>query len=519
MPSLPSDFLVVSTESDVLSARVLDEKARLQEVVACGAGSVYGSLYTGLISGDESEADLDFSFPLRPNVADRRQLQQSRLAVIAQRLRRGGYSQVEEIFQGAAMPVVKCVDPKTGRKIDVTVGNTSALRNSALLRSFAEFPAVRELVRLVKGWAKREGLVLAVGNGMLSSYTYTLWAVAFLLVEGEVPDLITWEEEGRAPEGAPSVMQKALQAVSASQAAALYRRFMLFMERRVVATDRGETVGVLSLRHREAAGKKTKYFWTVEDPYVREGGRYKVFNCRQPERLRNAIKQAAEVAQLCSSFDSHSSGGGSAQVERSRSSSSALMAPSSTVSAQLHRTGGGNANGQGGMSFDLPHQQSMLDQLHLQQIPDRTSANSELQEMLTNQQKLDDQSKELSAGGQQQVGKMNGISCMTNSGRGAPRVGAAGAGGGQQQGAGVENNLFVPSPELQEFVDKNIFITNVVGRASGGQNTVNMMEGPAWGQATGRAGQVTGTGATAGATSGAADNAQRLSRNVTQPER
>lgn len=136
--SLPSDFVNVATDSAVLPARVQDEKARLQEALCCGVGSVYGSLFSGLISTNAEDVDLDISFPLSGGSAsleqgaannspdytlmDRREMHQQRLAVIASRLRASGYANVEEITRGAAVPLVKCVDPKTGRQIDITVG-------------------------------------------------------------------------------------------------------------------------------------------------------------------------------------------------------------------------------------------------------------------------------------------------------------------------------------------------------------------------------------------------------------
>ena len=333
MFSLPSDHLsVVSTNSSSLSAKILSEKSRLEQAIGVtpGIGSVYGSLYTGLVSGSEGgedsgaedHADLDISFPLESSafpsdvdvetpptaLLDRRSLQISQLSRIAQRLRESlFYEQVEEV-PNAKVPLVRCVDLSTGRKIDITVGNTHALRNSALLKSFAQFPAVRELVRRVKCWAKEEHLIIDTTNGLLSSYTYTLLAVAFLLAKNKVPDLVSLEEEGRCctglagAAGAPEeLVREALQPTTEGQATALYHEFMLFMEERALRVERGKVVPLLSLRPyagSSTAVKCEKNFTAVEDPYERVYGTFRVFVCRNEglRVLREAVRRAALVA-------------------------------------------------------------------------------------------------------------------------------------------------------------------------------------------------------------------------------
>ena len=122
---LPGDFMFMGTDSSVLPLRVQEEKARLQEACFCGIGSVYGSLYTGLVSDNLDNADLDIAFPLRngPNDnsimfdycnVDKREMQCQRLAAIAQRLRAAGYKNVEAITRGASVPLVKCIESGVG---------------------------------------------------------------------------------------------------------------------------------------------------------------------------------------------------------------------------------------------------------------------------------------------------------------------------------------------------------------------------------------------------------------------
>ena len=48
-----------------------------------------------------------------------------------------------------------------------------------------------------------------------------------------MPDLIRWDEEGRAPEGAAELMKKARLVLSPEEAEAEYRQFMIFMGERI----------------------------------------------------------------------------------------------------------------------------------------------------------------------------------------------------------------------------------------------------------------------------------------------
>lgn len=70
------------------------------------------------------------------------------------------------------------------RSIDITIANENGLKNSYLLRSYAQFPLLKQLVIRVKEWAQRHNLVRNSTNGLLSSYAYTLLVIAWLINPG-----------------------------------------------------------------------------------------------------------------------------------------------------------------------------------------------------------------------------------------------------------------------------------------------------------------------------------------------
>ena len=80
---------------------------------------------------------------------------------------------------------------KKGEKIEINISfnHEVVIHNSALLRAYSSFsPRVRELVVLVKHWAKKREINDAL-QGSLSSYSYVLLVVAFLQQSGLLPDL------------------------------------------------------------------------------------------------------------------------------------------------------------------------------------------------------------------------------------------------------------------------------------------------------------------------------------------
>lgn len=72
--------------------------------------------------------DLDVSVAVDPQPADR-QAQLEVLKIFSQQLVAAGYFNVNFIST-AVIPVVKCLDPYSGRPLDVSVNNSLALKNS-----------------------------------------------------------------------------------------------------------------------------------------------------------------------------------------------------------------------------------------------------------------------------------------------------------------------------------------------------------------------------------------------------
>jgi DNA polymerase sigma len=97
--------------------------------------------------------DLDFSLVLRNQVA---LLSPSKLMdTLCAQLAAAGYTDCIAI-NSAKVPVLKCTDPLTGTRCDISINNDIAVCNSRMLRVYAETsPAARQLGLLVKYWAKR----------------------------------------------------------------------------------------------------------------------------------------------------------------------------------------------------------------------------------------------------------------------------------------------------------------------------------------------------------------------------
>jgi DNA polymerase sigma len=85
--------------------------------------------------------------------------------------------------------------------VDLSCHNTEPLRNTQLLRAYAEAgPLVRGLALLVKLWSKAAN-VCGAPKGNLTSYSLTLLALFFLQVhpDFELPCLPTWAFNGSGP--------------------------------------------------------------------------------------------------------------------------------------------------------------------------------------------------------------------------------------------------------------------------------------------------------------------------------
>jgi hypothetical protein len=98
----------------------------------------------------------------------------------------------------ARIPVLKFVLPSTRTKVDITVNNVLPLHNTALLCAYTDAdPRLRELVFLVKHWAKQRAINDAY-TGSLSSYAWVLLCTFVAQRAGVVPVLQLREGDGRA---------------------------------------------------------------------------------------------------------------------------------------------------------------------------------------------------------------------------------------------------------------------------------------------------------------------------------
>jgi len=101
-------------------------------------------------------------------------------------LEKAGFNNVIAI-PWARVPVVKATDVKSHLTLDVVVNNQCAVRNSQLLKRFAEtHKCAKTLILLVKLWAKARQVDDAQ-YGTLSSYAHALLAIFSLQTAGLLP--------------------------------------------------------------------------------------------------------------------------------------------------------------------------------------------------------------------------------------------------------------------------------------------------------------------------------------------
>ncbi|KAI8468796.1 MAG: hypothetical protein J3K34DRAFT_386132 [Monoraphidium minutum] len=145
-----------------------------------GAGvSVFGSAANGL--GVRDNNDIDVSLSLE-GLEDSREAKGEVVEELARLLEAAG-DLVGDLFAipRARIPVIKLTHQGArGGGVDITLNNDLAVANTALLRDYASLdPRLRQLVMLIKHWAKRRRVNDAY-TGTLSSYAYCLMAVAHL---------------------------------------------------------------------------------------------------------------------------------------------------------------------------------------------------------------------------------------------------------------------------------------------------------------------------------------------------
>lgn len=171
---------VAPTERDINTANsCLMEFVELsKELGPQWKARVFGSVASGFHTRC---SDLDITFVQTADLNDQVSASDS-LAQLLPAVQRNPLFEVIEVISGARIPILKCrFDNKLD--VDLTFKNTDPFPNTQLLRAYAKLSStVRELVTLVKLWAKAEGVCGAPG-GHLSSYSFTLMMLYFLQVD------------------------------------------------------------------------------------------------------------------------------------------------------------------------------------------------------------------------------------------------------------------------------------------------------------------------------------------------
>lgn len=157
--------------------RAADRILQTLSSICSGLGLVgdvkaFGSFSSGLKRGS---SDLDVSL-LTPQGAPQPDGRDS-LGQILLKLP-GSCENVTKVFM-ARTPLIKFTDADSGLEVDFCINNQLGYRNTLLLSAYCEFDIrVKQLGRLVKDWAKANGLV-GTAEGYLNSYAYMLLVVFF----------------------------------------------------------------------------------------------------------------------------------------------------------------------------------------------------------------------------------------------------------------------------------------------------------------------------------------------------
>eukprot|EP00421_Protoceratium_reticulatum_P054500 CAMPEP_0168498738 /NCGR_PEP_ID=MMETSP0228-20121227/73429_1 /TAXON_ID=133427 /ORGANISM="Protoceratium reticulatum, Strain CCCM 535 (=CCMP 1889)" /LENGTH=601 /DNA_ID=CAMNT_0008515641 /DNA_START=33 /DNA_END=1835 /DNA_ORIENTATION=- len=204
--------------------------------------------------------------------------------------------EVAELVLGAKVPLLRL--RYTGRlDVDLTIRNAEAIRNTRLLRAYANFdPRVREVGIAVKLWAKAAG-VCGASQNRLSSYTFALMAIYFLQVHPEVglPCLPTaLFEDGMAGEWDEQVQAQKRSWTCRFDSAYLLASFLWFYTLRfkwgqeVVSIRIGNRLPNGDVRYQRLRGRRAERLH-VEDPFCTERNLHCVLGEKEEEQLREAF--------------------------------------------------------------------------------------------------------------------------------------------------------------------------------------------------------------------------------------
>ena len=172
--------------------------------------TLYGSLYTQLgVRGSDCDFSLDVIcadsgevVPLNTLLYDvkycsfkhedenqRRREIKTHIYRAADNLRRsGGFRDIQPVVN-ARVPVISAYDSDTSVAFDICLDNSRAVKNSTLLREYANLDyRVRDLILMVKVWTKANRIGCARYSG-LSSYSWSILVIFFLQRTDFIPNL------------------------------------------------------------------------------------------------------------------------------------------------------------------------------------------------------------------------------------------------------------------------------------------------------------------------------------------
>ncbi|KAJ3120638.1 hypothetical protein HK100_012706 [Physocladia obscura] len=90
----------------------------------------------------------------------------------------------------AKVPIVKFYDPEFNLNVDVNVGNALGIENSRLIREYLELDVrIRDVIIIIKYWAKMRNLNDSAEGGTFSSYALTLMVINFMQILCHIPSL------------------------------------------------------------------------------------------------------------------------------------------------------------------------------------------------------------------------------------------------------------------------------------------------------------------------------------------
>ncbi|CEM16864.1 unnamed protein product [Vitrella brassicaformis CCMP3155] len=184
----------------------------LRELHGKAASSFTCAAFGGSMNGFATQgSDIDVTILINPKdlqgiypgeIPDRQMLQKRLLGDLVPVLERHSFGRIARVF-AARVPILKM--EHRGVEVDLSVNNALAVDNTHLLKAYCDADPhgrVAHMGRLIKKWAKSEGLVSAEGESM-TSYGLILMTIFYLQVKGVLPNLQRVPED--VPADSPSI--------------------------------------------------------------------------------------------------------------------------------------------------------------------------------------------------------------------------------------------------------------------------------------------------------------------------